>query len=118
MSVALIRGISITGGCSHAPPLYHSRILVIMSPCPSSPSRARIHRPASHQSQPRRHPMSIAALSPDLVLTNATVVTADAKNTRAEAVAVWNGRIGAIGPARDIDALADARTKKIDLKGR
>ena len=44
--------------------------------------------------------MSIAALSPDLVLTNATVLTADAKDTRAEAVAVWNGRIGAVGLAR------------------
>jgi predicted amidohydrolase YtcJ len=62
--------------------------------------------------------MSIAALSPDLVLTNATVLTADAKDTRAEAVAVWNGRIGAVGSARDVEALADARTRKIDLKGR
>jgi predicted amidohydrolase YtcJ len=62
--------------------------------------------------------MSIAALSPDLILTNATVLTADAKETRAEAVAVWNGRIGAVGSARDIEALADGRTKKIDLKGR
>jgi predicted amidohydrolase YtcJ len=62
--------------------------------------------------------MSIAALSPDLVLTNATVLTADANNTQAEAVAVWGGRIGAVGSARDIEALADARTKKIDLKGR
>jgi predicted amidohydrolase YtcJ len=62
--------------------------------------------------------MTIAALSPDLVLTNATVLTADARDTEAEAVAVWNGRIGAVGSARDIDALADGRTKKIDLKGR
>ena len=62
--------------------------------------------------------MSIAALSPDLILTNATVLTADANDTRAEAVAVWNGRIGAVGSARDVEALADARTKKIDLKGR
>ena len=62
--------------------------------------------------------MSIAALSPDLILTNGTVLTADAKDTRAEAVAVWGGRIGAVGSARDIDALGDARTKKIDLKGR
>src|ERR1700754_4574117 len=52
--------------------------------------------------------MSIAALSPDLVLTNATVLTADAKDTRAEAV----------GSARAVEALADAPTKEIDLKGR
>ena len=62
--------------------------------------------------------MSIAALSPDLILTNANVLTADARNSRAEAVAVYNGRIGAVGSASDIDALADRRTKKIDLNGR
>ena len=62
--------------------------------------------------------MSIAALSPDLVLTNAAVLTADASDSEAEAVAVWGGRIGAVGSARDIEALADARTRKIDLKGR
>lgn len=61
--------------------------------------------------------MSIAALSPDLVLTNGTVLTADADDTEAEAVAVWNGRIGAVGSARDVEALADRRTRKIDLKG-
>jgi predicted amidohydrolase YtcJ len=62
--------------------------------------------------------MSIAALSPDLVLTNANVLTADATNSQAEAVAVWNGRIGAVGSASDVEALADGRTKKIDMKGR
>ena len=62
--------------------------------------------------------MSATALSPDLILTNANVLTADAANSRAEAVAVWRGRIGAVGAARDIDALADARTRVIYLKGR
>ena len=62
--------------------------------------------------------MSDAALSPDLILTNATVLTADADDSRAEAVAVWNGRIGAVGGAREIDPLGDGRTKVIDLKGR
>ena len=62
--------------------------------------------------------MSASALSPDLILTNATVLTADAKNSQAEAVAVYNGKIGAVGSARDIDGLADRRTKVIDLKGR
>ena len=62
--------------------------------------------------------MSAAALSPDLILTNANVLTADATNSRAEAVAVYNGRIGAVVTARDIDVLADRRTKKIDLRGR
>jgi predicted amidohydrolase YtcJ len=62
--------------------------------------------------------MSVTALSPDLILTNGTVLTADGTNSRAEAVAVYNGRIGAVGSTRDIDGLADGRTKMIDLKGR
>jgi predicted amidohydrolase YtcJ len=62
--------------------------------------------------------MSATVLSPDLILTNATILTADAKNSQAEAVAVYNGKIGAVGSASDIDGLADRRTKVIDLKGR
>ena len=62
--------------------------------------------------------MSASVLSPDLILTNATVLTADAKNSQAEAVAVYGGKIGAVGSASDIDGLADRRTKVIDLKGR
>lgn len=62
--------------------------------------------------------MSVSALSPDLILTNGTILTADSNNSQAEAVAVYNGRIGAVGSTRDIDGLADSRTKLIDLKGR
>lgn len=62
--------------------------------------------------------MSATVLSPDLILTNATVLTADSNNSQAEAVAVYNGKIGAVGSASDIDGLADRRTKVIDLKGR
>jgi hypothetical protein len=62
--------------------------------------------------------MSQSALSPDLILTNGTILTADAANSRAEAVAVWRGQIGAVGNASDIDALGDGRTRVIDLKGR
>ena len=62
--------------------------------------------------------MSASVLSPDLILTNATVLTTDAKNSQAEAVAVYGGKIGAVGSASDIDGLADRRTKVIDLKGR
>jgi len=56
--------------------------------------------------------------SPDLVLVNGTVLTADGKDSEVEAVAVWNGRIVAVGTTSDIDALRDGRTKVIDLKGR
>ncbi|MBO38371.1 MAG: hypothetical protein CMM75_04235 [Rhodospirillaceae bacterium] len=62
--------------------------------------------------------MSIAALSPDLILTNGTVLTADQNNNQAEAVAVWNGRIGAVGAKSDIEVLGDNRTQLVDLKGR
>lgn len=62
--------------------------------------------------------MSATPLSPDMILTNATVLTADATDSEAEAVAVYGGRIGAVGLASDIDGLADGRTQKIDLKGR
>ena len=47
--------------------------------------------------------MSAPALSPDLILTNANVLTADEMNSRAEAVAVYDGKIGAVGSIRDID---------------
>lgn len=62
--------------------------------------------------------MATPHLSPDLVITNATVLTADARNARAEAVAVWNGRIVAVGSTRDVAALKDGRTRVIDMKGR
>jgi predicted amidohydrolase YtcJ len=62
--------------------------------------------------------MSVTALSPDLILTNGTVLTADQNNSQAEAVAVWHGRIGAVGSTSDIEALGDGRTQVIDLKGR
>ena len=62
--------------------------------------------------------MSATALSPDLILTNANVLTADETNSRAEAVAVYDGKIGAVGSIRDIDSLGDTRTEIIDLKGR
>jgi predicted amidohydrolase YtcJ len=62
--------------------------------------------------------MSVAAFSPDLILTNGKVLTADAADSEAEAVAVWRGKIGAVGSSSDILALKDRRTQVIDLKGR
>ena len=62
--------------------------------------------------------MAEGGLCPDLILTNADVVTADERNPRAEAVAALRGRIVGVGRAGDIVALRDGRTKVIDLKGR
>ncbi len=55
---------------------------------------------------------------PDMILTGGAVHTMDARGTVAEAVAVTNGRIAAVGRAADIRSLAGARTETVDLAGR
>ena len=62
--------------------------------------------------------MDGSGFSPDLILVNGTVLTADGSDSEAEAVAVMNGRIGAVGSTSDINALRDGATKVVDLKGR
>jgi hypothetical protein len=54
----------------------------------------------------------------DLILHNGTVFTVDSKATEAQAVAVADGRIIAVGKDREIMALAAPKAKKIDLNGR
>ena len=54
----------------------------------------------------------------DLVLTGGAVVTMDAARRTAEAVAVRDGRIVAIGSSADVDRLRGAHTRRIDLAGR
>jgi len=54
----------------------------------------------------------------DSVLTSGTVFTADAALSVAEAVAVREGRIAAVGSARDVMALADPATRVLELEGR
>ena len=56
--------------------------------------------------------------SPDLVITNARVFTSDPQNPWAEAVAVSDGRIAAVGASADIAALAGPDTRTIDAAGR
>lgn len=53
----------------------------------------------------------------DTVFTNGVVYTFDSRNTRAEALAVRNGRIVAVGDAGTIAGLASARTRRVDLAG-
>lgn len=62
--------------------------------------------------------MAMPGLTPDLILTNGRIITADENNSVAEAVAVWNGRIVAVGDARDVEDLRGRGTEVIDLKGR
>ncbi len=55
---------------------------------------------------------------PNLVLVNGQVLTVDAQFTVAEAVAVRDGRILAVGSTADIRRLAGPQTRVIDLAGR
>ena len=54
----------------------------------------------------------------DLVLTGGPVVTMDAVRRTAEAVAVRDGRIVAVGRAADVARLVGPSTRRIDLAGR
>lgn len=52
------------------------------------------------------------------VITNAKIHTMDVNNPRAQAIAVRNGRILAVGSNADIERLTHARTQRIDAQGR
>ena len=54
---------------------------------------------------------------PDLILTNGKVVTVDQKFSIAQAVAVADGRISAVGTDKEIQTLAGRTTRRIDLRG-
>lgn len=60
----------------------------------------------------------LAAEKPDLVLTDARIITQDPTRPRAEAVAVRNGLIQAVGSSREIAALAGSDTRVISAGGR
>jgi predicted amidohydrolase YtcJ len=54
----------------------------------------------------------------DLVLAGGRIATVDAERRFAEAVAVRDGRIVAVGPDRDVRPLAGPRTRVVELRGR
>jgi predicted amidohydrolase YtcJ len=54
----------------------------------------------------------------DLVLTGASIFTADPARTWAQALAVRDGRIVVVGGDRDVRPLAGSRTRVIELRGR
>ncbi|WP_374651558.1 amidohydrolase [Dongia sp.] len=60
----------------------------------------------------------MTATAPDLILTHGDIRTMDALQPRAEALAVRDGRIVAIGGNDEIAALANGRTKKIHAGGK
>ena len=55
---------------------------------------------------------------PDLVIINANIRTMDKANPKAEALAISNGRIAAVGTSEDIKKLAGENTKTIDAHGK
>lgn len=56
--------------------------------------------------------------APDLILTNGRIVTVDDAFSVAEAVAVYDGKIVAVGGSEEVSALAGRRTELVDLRGR
>jgi adenine deaminase len=59
-----------------------------------------------------------SAKKADLVLINGTILTVDAKDSVAEALAIEAGKIIAVGSKQQILALTDAHTQVLDLHGR
>jgi predicted amidohydrolase YtcJ len=62
--------------------------------------------------------MQQLACTPTLILHNARIYTQDAAQPWAQAVAVGDGRILAVGADADVLALAGAGTERIDLGGK
>jgi predicted amidohydrolase YtcJ len=60
----------------------------------------------------------MTGLTADLLLVNGRVLTMDARNATAEAVAVRDGKIVAVGTSREVASLAGGATRVIDLDGR
>ncbi len=63
-------------------------------------------------------PGSPAADVADIALVNGKIITVDAMDTVAEAVAVKDGRIVAVGTSAEIEPLIGSSTQRIDLGGR
>src|SRR5690349_12413499 len=61
---------------------------------------------------------SLRHSEPQLVLLNANVLTMDAVQPRAQAIAIADDRFLAVGSNEDVRALATSRATKIDLTGR
>ena len=57
-------------------------------------------------------------MTPDLIVTNARVITMNPDQPRAEAVAIAAGRIVAVGARAGVEALAGQGTRMVDARGR
>src|SRR5437762_14149608 len=63
-------------------------------------------------------PSAEPVVAADAVFVNGKVWTVDRARPEAQAVAVWRGRVLAVGTDAEVRALAGPDTKVIDLKGR
>src|SRR5262245_47522151 len=59
-----------------------------------------------------------SAVVADMVMTNGTVITVDARDSVAQALAIAGGKIVAVGTDRQIQAFVGPNTTRIDLHGR
>jgi len=62
--------------------------------------------------------LAVPAAWADLILYNGKVLTADAKFRVAEAIAIKDGKVVAVGNNREVLSHATAQTRRLDLKGR
>src|SRR5688572_16534860 len=76
--------------------------------------------PSAAQAQTAASPMpaSVRAPAADLVLRNGKVIVMDAASSIAQAVAVADGRIVAVGPDAAMAAHTGPATRVVDLKGK
>src|SRR5262245_59789417 len=59
-----------------------------------------------------------SAQAPDTVLFNGKILTVDARDSVAEALAITGGKVAALGRNADVRKLAGATTRVVDLGGR
>ena len=90
-----------------------TRIVPTFSPTPSKPPTVPTS-PATPATALTASPTSSA----DMVLLNGKVITVDAADTIAQAVAVKDGLIQAVGSSDKIKALVGEKTKAVDLQGK
>jgi len=64
------------------------------------------------------HAQAPGARPADLVLTNGKILTVDSRDSIAQAVAIGNRTITAVGSAADVRAFVGPQTRVIDLRGR
>ena len=57
-------------------------------------------------------------LSPNLILHNGNVITVNAPRPKCQAIAIWQGKIVALGSDAEILALAGSGSRKMDLQGK